>query len=65
MVSRSFWSIGLAWGVYSQTRRPDTNEYDVSVQVLYGDAAGIAVSACGKSRRLGERFPQNQENCIE
>jgi non-lysosomal glucosylceramidase len=45
----TFWSTGLAWGTYSQTKKDGTNEYDVSINVLYGDASGVQVHACGKT----------------
>lgn len=43
-----FWSTGRAWGTCSQRKNPDSGEYEFDVQVLYGDASGIAVRACGR-----------------
>ncbi len=43
----TFWSTGLAWGTYSQRRSPETGEWTPEVRVLYGDASGIRVRACG------------------
>ncbi|NRF95874.1 hypothetical protein HQN89_34250 [Paenibacillus frigoriresistens] len=48
----SFWSTGVAWGTFSQNRNKLTGEYETEVKVLYGDAAGIEVQACGKKWTL-------------
>jgi non-lysosomal glucosylceramidase len=48
----SFWSTGLAWGTYRQTKDVATSEYHGEVTVLYGDASGIKVYACGKEWTL-------------
>lgn len=48
----SFWSTGLAWGTYSQNKNQDTGEYEAEVKVLYGDASGMKVIACGKEWTL-------------
>jgi non-lysosomal glucosylceramidase len=44
----TYWSTGRAWGTYSQSKNPDTGEYDASLNVLYGDVSGMKVMACGK-----------------
>ncbi|MFC5452355.1 GH116 family glycosyl-hydrolase [Paenibacillus aestuarii] len=43
----AFWSTGKAWGTYSQWR-DEGGERQVSVDVLYGNAACLKVKACGK-----------------
>jgi uncharacterized protein (DUF608 family) len=43
----TFWSTGRAWGTYSQ-RKTATGDYEIGVKVLYGDANGLKVKACGK-----------------
>lgn len=43
----TFWSTGKAWGTYTQKKNIN-GEWDTAVKVLYGDAAGITVHACGK-----------------
>lgn len=48
----SFWSTGLAWGTYSQTKNAATGEFEADVKVLYGEAAGITVHAIGKQWTL-------------
>lgn len=45
---QSFWSIGCAWGTYKQSLNRVTGAWEPSVEVLYGDASGITVEACGK-----------------
>lgn len=45
----SFWSTGRAWGTYSQKKHPLTGAWETEVKVLYGDASGMKVHACGKS----------------
>lgn len=47
----SFWSTGKAWGTYTQ-RINALGAYEMDVQVLYGDAAGVKVYACGKECTL-------------
>ncbi|RAP77791.1 GH116 family glycosyl-hydrolase [Paenibacillus montanisoli] len=46
-----FWSTGRAWGTYSQ-KRDASGEFAVDVKVLYGDASGVKVHACGKEFTL-------------
>jgi len=43
----TFWSTGRAWGTYRQTKHPETGRLEPTVDVLYGDASGIRVKACG------------------
>ncbi|TVY07376.1 GH116 family glycosyl-hydrolase [Paenibacillus cremeus] len=43
----AFWSTGKAWGTYLQ-RKNQAGELEAEVNVLYGDAAGMKVCACGK-----------------
>ncbi|WP_308635446.1 GH116 family glycosyl-hydrolase [Paenibacillus silvisoli] len=43
----AFWSTGQAWGSYVQ-RLNEQGEWVPEVTVLYGDANGVRVTACGK-----------------
>jgi hypothetical protein len=43
----TFWSTGRAWGTYSQRKTAD-GDYEIGVKVLYGDAEGLKIKACGK-----------------
>lgn len=47
----TFWSTGKAWGIYSQ-KRNGADEWDTNVQVLFGDASGLQINACGKKWTL-------------
>jgi non-lysosomal glucosylceramidase len=47
----SFWSTGKAWGTYSQ-QIGAAGDYETEIKVLYGDASGIKVAACGKEFTL-------------
>jgi non-lysosomal glucosylceramidase len=43
----TFWSVGTAWGSYSQ--RPNgSGGLEPELKVLYGDASGLRVRACGR-----------------
>ncbi|MEF2244753.1 GH116 family glycosyl-hydrolase [Paenibacillus sp. IITD108] len=44
---RTFWSMGRAWGVYQQWKTEKGGD-DFHIEVLYGNADGITVVACGK-----------------
>jgi len=48
---KTFWSTGSAWGTYKQWRTED-GELDFEVKVLYGNAQGMTVIACGKEKQL-------------
>jgi uncharacterized protein (DUF608 family) len=48
----TFWSTGLAWGTYSQMKNVANGDYEAEVKVLYGDAKGIEVLACGRKWTL-------------
>jgi non-lysosomal glucosylceramidase len=45
----AFWSTGLAWGTYAQKRIDGTDKFQITVDVLYGDASGIQVTAHGQT----------------
>jgi len=44
----AFWSTGKAWGTFQQKKNKSTGELEPTINVLYGDASGIKVNACGK-----------------
>jgi len=48
----AFWSMGSAWGTYKQRRNQTTGDTEAIVEVLYGDASGITIHACGKQWTL-------------
>ncbi len=48
----TFWSTGRAWGTYSQHRDPATGEWEIDVQVLYGNASGLSARGTGRERML-------------
>lgn len=48
----TFWSTGVAWGTYTQQRNPHKGDWDVTVEVLYGDASGLKVTGGGKLQIL-------------
>ncbi|HLU24004.1 MAG TPA: GH116 family glycosyl-hydrolase [Bacillaceae bacterium] len=45
----TFWSTGKAWGTFQQKKNTDTGEWEVSIDVLYGDVTGLTVHACDKN----------------
>ncbi|ACZ41133.1 protein of unknown function DUF608 [Thermobaculum terrenum ATCC BAA-798] len=47
-----FWSTSKAWGTFSQTTDPQTGNIIPRVEVLYGDAQGMKVLACGQEINL-------------
>ncbi|MDQ0059486.1 GH116 family glycosyl-hydrolase [Paenibacillus harenae] len=42
----TFWSTGKGWGIYKQTKHPNTGELIFSIDVLSGDMSGVRVEAC-------------------
>ncbi|CAG7626002.1 GH116 family glycosyl-hydrolase [Paenibacillus allorhizosphaerae] len=43
----TFWSTGKAWGTFTQWKT-ERGTYEVKADVLYGDASGILIHACGQ-----------------
>ncbi len=44
----TFWSNGLAWGIYTQHKDADGDSWSCDIEVLGGDKSGLRVSANGK-----------------
>ena len=48
----TYWSAGIAWGIYTQRKDPTSGVWTPQLQVLSGDLTGVTVTACGKSWTL-------------
>ena len=56
---RTFWSNGLAWGVYAQKLDPESGKWNPAIQVLGGDLTGIQVYAAECLPKGRGNYPVN------